>query len=263
MEDLIAQVRAQMEALVGLPTGRQLPNPPPPPASDTPIASYIDHTLLKPEVTSDQIDRLCNEAERYRFASVCVNPRYVERCARALTGSPVRVCTVIGFPLGATTTKVKVFETVQAIGHGAREVDMVLAVGALRGREYHAVADDIRAVTDAAHASGVLVKVILETGLLTDVEKVMACMLAVRAGADFVKTSTGFGPGGATVADIALMRTAVGPAIGVKASGGVRSLAAAQALIAAGANRIGTSAGVSIVQEAEGAAPERQSGEAY
>lgn len=263
MEDLIAQVRAQMEALVGLPTGMQLPNPPSPPASDTPIASYIDHTLLKPEATSDQIDRLCNEAERYRFASVCVNPRYVERCARALAGSPVRVCTVIGFPLGATTTKVKVFETVQAIGHGAREVDMVLAVGALRGREYHAVADDIRAVTDAAHASGVIVKVILETGLLTDVEKVMACLLAVRAGADFVKTSTGFGPGGATVADIALMRAAVGPAIGVKASGGVRSLAAAQALIAAGATRIGTSAGVSIVQEAEGSRPERQSGEAY
>nr|WP_298817317.1 deoxyribose-phosphate aldolase [uncultured Chloroflexus sp.] len=263
MEDLIAQVRAQIEALVGLPSGTQLPNLPLPPASDTPIASFIDHTLLKPEATAEQIDRLCNEAERYRFASVCVNPRYVERCARLLAGSSVRVCTVIGFPLGATTTKVKVFETVQAIGHGAREVDMVLAIGALRGREYHAVADDIRAVTDAAHAGGALVKVIIETGLLTDHEKVMACLLAARAGADFVKTSTGFGPGGATVADIALMRAAVGLTIGVKASGGVRSLAAAQALIAAGATRIGTSAGVAIVQEAEGTAPERRDRELY
>ncbi|GIW91933.1 MAG: deoxyribose-phosphate aldolase [Pirellulaceae bacterium] len=262
MEDLIAQVRAQVDALVGLPTGTPLPYQPPP-ASDIPIASFIDHTLLKPEATADQIDRLCNEAERYRFASVCVNPRYVERCARALAGSPVRVCTVIGFPLGATTTKVKVFETVQAIGHGAREVDMVMAIGALRGREYHAVADDIRAVTDAAHASGVLVKVIIETGLLTDREKVMACLLAVRAGADFVKTSTGFEAGGATVADIALMRATVGPTIGVKASGGVRSLAAAQALIAAGANRIGTSAGVTIVQEAEGMSPDRSAQDAY
>ncbi|ABY33940.1 MAG TPA: deoxyribose-phosphate aldolase [Chloroflexus aurantiacus] len=263
MEDLIAQVRSHIDALVGLPVGTPLAHPPVPPASDTPIASFIDHTLLKPEATVDQIDRLCSEAERYRFASVCVNPRYVERCARALSGSAVRVCTVIGFPLGATTTKVKVFETVQAIGHGAREVDMVLAIGALRGREYHAVVDDIRAVTDAAHASGVLVKVILETGLLTDFEKVMACMLAVRAGADFVKTSTGFGPGGATVADIRLMRAAVGPTIGVKASGGVRSLAMAQELIAAGATRIGTSAGVAIVQEAEGTNLEPRNSDTY
>ncbi|MEF3274342.1 MAG: deoxyribose-phosphate aldolase [Chloroflexus sp.] len=252
-----------MEALVGLPTGTPLPDPPPPPASDTPIASYIDHTLLKPDATVDQIDRLCYEAERYRFASVCVNPRYVERCARLLAGSTVRVGTVIGFPLGATTTKVKVFETVQAIGHGAREVDMVLAIGALRGREYHAVADDIRAVTDAAHAGGALVKVIIETGLLTDHEKVMACLLAVRAGTDFVKTSTGFGPGGATVSDVALMRAAVGPKIGVKASGGIRSLAAVQELIAAGATRIGTSAGVTIVQEAEGAALQPPDRETY
>ncbi len=263
MEDLIAQARAQVEALVGLPTGSQLAQPLPHPASDTPIAGYIDHTLLKPEATADQIDRLCAEAERYRFASVCVNPRYVERCARALARTPVRVCTVIGFPLGATTTKAKVFETVQAIGHGAREVDMVMAIGALRGREYHAVADDIRAVTDAAHSSGTLVKVIIETGLLTDIEKVWACLLAVRAGADFVKTSTGFGPGGATVADIALMRAAIGPNIGVKASGGVRSLAAAQQLIAAGATRIGTSAGVAIVQEAEGAASEPGNSDTY
>lgn len=263
MEDVIAQVRAQIESLVGLPTGTPLANLPPPPASDTPIASLIDHTLLKAEATVDQIDRLCNEAKQYRFASVCVNPRYVERCARALAGSPVRVCTVIGFPLGATTTKVKVFETVQAIGHGAHEVDMVMAIGALRGREYHTVVDDIRAVTDAAHASGVLVKVILETGLLTDIEKIAACILAVRAGADFVKTSTGFGPGGATVADIRLMRATVGPTIGVKASGGIRSLAMAQELIGAGASRIGTSAGVVIVQEAEGTASEPRRSDMY
>ncbi|WP_369799592.1 deoxyribose-phosphate aldolase [Chloroflexus sp. Y-396-1] len=227
------------------------------------MASLIDHTLLKPEATVEQIDRLCNEAKQYRFASVCVNPRYVERCARALAGSPVRVCTVIGFPLGATTTKVKVFETVQAIGHGAHEVDMVMAIGALRGREYHVVADDIRAVTDAAHASGVLVKVILETGLLTDIEKIAACILAVRAGADFVKTSTGFGPGGATVADIRLMRAVVGPTIGVKASGGIRSLTMAQELIAAGATRIGTSAGVAIVQASEGMVSEPPHSDTY
>ncbi|UFJ43167.1 deoxyribose-phosphate aldolase [Brevibacillus humidisoli] len=209
------------------------------------LNKYIDHTLLKPDATAEMIDRLCEEAKQYQFASVCVNPTWVRRAAGHLAGTEVKVCTVIGFPLGATTPEAKAAETRDAVSGGAGEVDMVLNVGALKSGDLELVRRDIAAVVEAA--AGVLVKVILETGLLTDEEKVTACKLCVEAGAHFVKTSTGFGPGGATVEDIALMRKTVGPGIGVKASGGVRDRAAALAMIEAGATRIGASAGIAIV----------------
>lgn len=213
------------------------------------MKKYIDHTLLKPEATAALIDQLCAEAKEHDFASVCVNPYWVKRSADLLAGTDVKVCTVIGFPLGASTPEVKAAETRDAIANGAAEVDMVLNVGALKSGDLEAVKRDVAAVKQAA--GSVLLKVILETGLLTDEEKVTACKLCVEAGADYVKTSTGFGPGGATVEDIALMRKAVGPDIGVKASGGVRDGEAAAAMIAAGATRIGTSSGVSIVTGAK------------
>ncbi|MBN1966955.1 MAG: deoxyribose-phosphate aldolase [Anaerolineae bacterium] len=217
------------------------------------VARLIDHTLLKPDATFEQITQLCDQARDYHFASVCVNPRHVRLCADLLRSvGDVAVCTVIGFPLGATTTEVKVFETKQAIVNGASEVDMVLDVGALKGGDTARVRDDVTRVAEAAHAGGALLKVILETGLLTDDEKVTACTICKDAGADFVKTSTGFGPGGATVEDIALMRRTVGPGLGVKASGGIRTYEAVQQMVAAGATRIGASAGVAIVKEALG-----------
>ncbi len=219
------------------------------------IARLIDHTLLKPEATAQQVVRLCKEAREYRFASVCINPWYVRLAADLLSDvDEVEVCTVVGFPLGATTPQVKAFEALQAIAEGATEVDMVINIGALKSKRYDAVARDIRAVVQAAHGAGALVKVIIEAALLTDAEKIAACLLAKQAEADFVKTSTGFGPGGATVEDVALMRAVVGPEMGVKAAGGIRSYEAAQAMIAAGANRIGASAGVRIVAEASGVA---------
>lgn len=254
LDELIAAAARRLGAIPGLPAGEPLPRKPPA-LTDTPIAALIDHTLLKPEATPAQIEALCAEAARYRFASVCVNPAFVPLCAGLLRSSPVAVCTVIGFPLGATTTKTKVFEATQAAGNGARELDMVIAIGRLKAGEYREVAEDIHAVVAAGHAAGALVKVIVETALLSDEEKALACLLAARAGADFVKTSTGFSGGGATAADIALMRRAVGPGLGVKASGGVRTLADARAMVAAGADRIGASAGVAIVREAEGDAP--------
>jgi deoxyribose-phosphate aldolase len=263
MDELIAQVTARLEAIPGLPTGARLAEAPAPPRSDTPLAAYIDHTLLKPEATPEQIMQLCAEAQQYRFASVCVNPTHVPLCVRQLKGVPVAVCTVIGFPLGATTTKTKVFEATQAAGNGARELDMVINIGALKAGLYGEVATDIRNVVEAGHAQGALVKVIIETSLLSDEEKIAACMLAARAGADFVKTSTGFSGGGATAEDIALMRRVVGPEVGVKASGGVRTLADAQAMIAAGATRIGASAGVAIVRAAEGEAQSGSTPEGY
>ncbi len=217
------------------------------------IARLIDHTLLKPAATRDQIAQLCDEARTYRFASVCVNPAYVSLCAELLSAvEDVAVCTVIGFPLGATLPEVKAFEAERVIADGAREVDMVQNVGALKSGDVGLVQRDIAAVVAVAHAHGALCKVILETALLTDDEKERACRIAQAAGADFVKTSTGFGPGGATVADVALMRRVVGPALGVKAAGGVRSLADVQAMVEAGATRIGASAGVQIMQEAYG-----------
>lgn len=214
------------------------------------VAKLIDHTLLKPAASQDQIAQLCYEARTYGFASVCINPTHVKLAAQLLKGSGVDVCTVVGFPLGATPATVKAYETQQALRDGATEIDMVINVGALKSQDYAAVFEDIGAVVRTAHAGGALVKVIIEAALLTDEEKVIACQLSKAAGADFVKTSTGFGPGGATVADVSLMRRVVGPKIGVKAAGGVGSYSDAQEMIAAGATRIGASAGVAIVSEA-------------
>lgn len=227
------------------------------------IAHLIDHTLLKPEATPAQIERLCAEAREYNFASVCVNPIYVELAAKLLHGSSSVVCTVIGFPLGATTTETKVFETQHAIQLGAREVDMVIAIGMLKAGEHAYVREDIRRVVEAAHATGAICKVIIETALLTDEEKVAASKLVAEAGADFVKTSTGFSTAGATVADVRLMREAVGPTFGLKAAGGVRSLADAHAMIEAGATRLGTSSGVALVREARGESAAGQTGTGY
>ena len=208
-------------------------------------AAMIDHTLLKAEATKGQVQQICEEAKQYGFASVCVNPTWVKFSAEQLAGSEVKVCTVIGFPLGATTSTVKAFETKDAIANGAGEIDMVINIGALKDANYDLVRDDIKAVVDAAN--GTLVKVIIESCLLTDEEKVKACELAVEAGADFVKTSTGFSTGGATAEDIALMRKTVGPDIGVKASGGVRSLEDMKLMVQNGATRIGASSGVAIM----------------
>ncbi len=215
---------------------------------DPSLARMIDHTLLKPDATPDQIAQLCYEARKYEFASVCVNPTHVKLCAELLRGSPVKVCTVIGFPLGASSTAVKVFETETALRDGASEIDMVINIGALKGKDYDLVAKDINAVVRMAHSAGAIVKVIIETALLTDQEKEIASLLSKEAGADYVKTSTGFSGGGATAEDIALMRSAVGPEMGIKASGGVSSFEDAQKMVFAGATRIGASAGVKIVQ---------------
>lgn len=215
-------------------------------------ASLIDHTLLRPDASIEDIRQLCNEAREFGFASVCVNPAWVREAARLLKGSGVPVCTVIGFPLGATLPDVKAFEARRAIFNGAREVDMVINIGAIKSGDECAVEDDIRAVVEAAHENEVLCKVIIETALLTDEEKVRACIAAKNAGADFVKTSTGFAKGGATVHDVALMRHTVGNALGVKASGGVKGIEDARAMFEAGATRIGASVGVKIAREAEG-----------
>ena len=216
---------------------------------DLNMAGMIDHTLLKPDATSDQIAQLCFEARKYNFASVCVNPTWVKLCAELLKGASAKVCTVIGFPLGATAPEVKVFEATNALDEGATEVDMVINIGALKAGDNDLVASDIRGVVDAAHKAGALCKVIIETSLLTDEEKVIACLLSKEAGADFVKTSTGFSSGGATVHDIELMRRTVGPDMGVKASGGVRTREDAENMIKAGATRLGASAGVKIIQD--------------
>ncbi len=215
---------------------------------DLSFAGMIDHTLLKPDATPDQIAQLCFEARKHRFASVCINPAWVKLSAQLLEGSPVKVCTVIGFPLGASAPEVKAFESRNAIEQGATEIDMVINVGALKARDLELVARDIRGVVAEAHARGAIVKVIIEAVLLTDEEKTIACLLSKEAGADFVKTSTGFAGGGATVHDVALMRRVVGPEMGVKAAGGVRTYADAESMIKAGATRIGASAGVKIIQ---------------
>ena len=218
------------------------------------IASMIDHTLLKQDATGEQIDRLCAEAAEYHFASVCVNPYYVVRCVKNLKGTGVKVCTVVGFPLGATTMETKVFETLQAVASGAEEIDMVINVCALKSGHIRGVEQEIQAMAAAVEGKAIL-KFIIETCLLTDEEKVLACQIAKRCGADFVKTSTGFSTGGATVEDVALMRRTVGPEMGVKASGGIRDYAKAKAMIDAGASRIGASAGIAIVEaEREGKA---------
>src|SRR5687768_6397826 len=215
-------------------------------------ASLIDHTLLKPEATEADIKKLCEEAAQFGFASVCVNPGWVKRASEFLKGSGVPVCTVIGFPLGATLPDVKAYEARRSIFNGAREVDMVINIGALKSGDDCLVEDDIRAVAEAAHENGILCKVIIETALLTDDEKIRACLASKNAGADFVKTSTGFAKGGATADDVALMRRTVGRDLGVKASGGVKGIDDARKMFEAGATRIGASVGVKIAQEAEG-----------
>ena len=219
---------------------------------DLNVAKMIDHTLLKPDATQQEIAQLCFEARKYGFASVCINPTWVSLCAELLKGSPVKVCTVIGFPLGATSSETKVFETETAIRQGATEIDMVINIGALKARDLDLVAKDIRGVVVAAHSHGAIVKVIIEAVLLNDEEKTIASLLSKEAGADFVKTSTGFASGGATVHDVELMRRTVGPQMGVKAAGGVRTFEDAQKMIQAGATRIGASAGVKIIQGPSG-----------
>ena len=216
---------------------------------DRSIARLIDHTVLRPETTRDEVRQVCAEALEYEFASVCVNSFWTKFVAGELRGSPVRVCAVAGFPLGAGATPAKVAETLAAIRDGAEEIDMVINIGALRGGERDVVRSDIQGVVDASHGHGAIVKVIIEACLLDDAQKTLACRLAQDAGADFVKTSTGFSKAGATAADVALMRRAVGTAMGVKASGGIRTLADLKAMVAAGANRIGASASVRIMQE--------------
>lgn len=213
------------------------------------LNKYIDHTILKPETTQEQVEKILSEAKEYDFASVCVNPTWVSLAAESLKDTDVKVCTVIGFPLGANTSAVKAFETKDAIANGADEIDMVINIGALKAGNDALVLDDIKAVVDASGDK--LVKVIIETCLLTDDEKVRACQLSKEAGADYVKTSTGFSTGGATVADVALMRKTVGPDMGVKASGGARSYEDAIAFIEAGASRIGASSGVAIMNGAQ------------
>jgi deoxyribose-phosphate aldolase len=215
---------------------------------DPSIAALIDHTILKPEATRNDVVKICREARQYGFASVCINPYWVPLVKAELSGSPVKVCSVVGFPLGATSTEAKVCETAAALRAGAQEIDMVINVGALRSGDTDAVKNDIQSVVRVAHQAGAIVKVILETALLDDTQKTVASKIAKSAGADFVKTSTGFSTSGATVHDIALMRAAVGPNIGVKASGGIRTLEDVQAMTAAGATRIGASASVKIVE---------------
>ncbi len=215
-----------------------------------PLAKYIDHTLLKPDATQAQIDVVVAEAKRYAFASVCVNPYWVPRAAATLADSDVKVCTVVGFPLGANTTLVKVAETNHALDEGAQEIDMVMNIGELKAHHDDQVRADIQAVAAATHAKGGLLKVIIEAGLLSDEEKTRACVLSEAADADFVKTATGFAGGGATVHDVVLMKQAVGTRLGVKAAGGIHTYQQMQALIAAGADRIGSSAGVALFKEA-------------
>jgi deoxyribose-phosphate aldolase len=219
------------------------------------VSGLIDHTLLKPDASRAEIEKLCREAAEFHFATVCVNPAWVAVASSLLRGSGVGVCSVVGFPLGATTADVKQYETRRAIFDGATEIDMVINIGALKSGDLRTVEKDIEAVVDPCRQCRVISKVIIEAALLTDEEKITASTLSKAAGADFVKTSTGFGPGGATAADVALMRRVVGAEMGVKAAGGVRDLEGLKAMVAAGATRVGASAGVKIVQESKGQKP--------
>ena len=237
---LTTQITEEVKQMGGVDTAAAGP-------CDQSVLKKIDHTLLKPAATRDQIKKVCDEAKQYGFASVCVNPSYIEYVAGELRGSAVAPCCVIGFPLGATMSEVKAFETDKCINAGAKEVDMVINIGAVKSGEWNTVRRDIEAVVRASRGRAI-VKVIIETCLLTDAEKVEASKVAKQAGADFVKTSTGFSTGGATVEDVRLMREAVGPNMGVKASGGVRDLDSAKAMIVAGATRLGTSSGVKIAE---------------
>ncbi len=243
ISDLLAQQTQLMKSLPDLSAPLDVPH-------KGEIAAWIDHTILKPEATAHQVQQLCAEALEYHFASVCVNPAFVPLVAQQLKDSTVKTCTVISFPLGASLPEAKAAETRLAIAAGATEIDMVINIGALKAQQYEQVYADLLAVVEAAHAQQASVKAILETALLTRPEKIMACLLCKAAGADFVKTSTGFSTGGATVEDVNLMRRVVGPEMGVKASGGIKTYDDAVAMIQAGANRLGASAGVAIVQAA-------------
>lgn len=244
----VAENEGSMRLLIGCGAERLGLRAADPRAADG-LARYIDHTLLKADALASDIERLCSEAREYRFAAVCLNPVWVSRAARLLASSEVAVCTVVGFPLGASASDVKVYETRRAIFDGASEIDMVLQIGRLKGGEDDCVRRDIEGVVQACRENGAICKVILETALLTDEEKVRACTLAKSAGADFVKTSTGFGPSGASAADVALMRRAVGPDLGVKAAGGIKDRRGTEEMISAGATRIGASAGIRIVRD--------------
>ncbi len=243
LKEILSLAEAYTRELPPLP---QLPTAP----RGVELAHWMDLTLLKPDATPEQVKALCADAARYHFAAVCLNPLYVSLARSLLMESGVGVCSVVAFPLGATLPELKAQETRAVIERGAVEVDMVINLGALKGGDYPLVLNDILAVTEEAHALGAKVKVILETALLSQYEKILACLLARAAGADFVKTSTGFGPGGATKEDVALLRRVVGNSVGVKAAGGIRTLQDALAMISAGANRLGVSAGVAIVREA-------------
>jgi len=246
LSDLINLANSYEKELPAAPEKARLP-------TGSEIAAWIDHTLLKPEASADQIRQLCEEARQYQFASVCVNPVYVPLSASLLAGSPVKVCTVVGFPLGASLPPYKLLETQGCLQAGAVEIDMVLSIGVLKSANYGQVLNEIQAVAVAVHNQKAILKVIIETALLSRLEKITACLLCKEAGADFVKTSTGFAASGAIVEDVELMRRVVGPHMGIKAAGGVRSLTDALAMISAGATRIGSSAGVRIVQEAQAA----------
>jgi deoxyribose-phosphate aldolase len=252
LDPLAARIGEEIIARMGRPVSpcaaARCGNPKPMGAVDPAVARLIDHTLLRPEATRNDILRVCREARQYGFAAVCINPYWVPLVARELTGTPVKVATVAGFPLGATSTESKMAETAAALKVGAQEIDMVLNVGVLRSGDLDTVKHDIEAVAGLCHEAGAIVKVILETALLDDHQKAVACTLARMAGADFVKTSTGFGPAGATTHDVALMRQVVGPEMGVKAAGGIRTLEDLRRMVAAGANRIGASSSVAIVE---------------
>jgi deoxyribose-phosphate aldolase len=245
VERLAAQIGEEILAKL-----RQGPQGSPASSAAADIARLIDHTMLRPDATHADIVRLCTEARQYGFATVCLNPYWVSLAASELAGETVKVCTVAGFPLGATSTEAKVAEAAAAVRAGAREVDMVMNIGALRSGDFDAVKLDIQAVARVCHDAGAILKVILETALLDQAQKTTACSLAQAAGADFVKTSTGFGPAGAKAEDVALMRRTVGPRMGVKAAGGIRTLEDFRAMVAAGANRIGASASVKIMEAA-------------
>jgi deoxyribose-phosphate aldolase len=248
VEKIVKTVKEEMKTL-----NTAAPAPAVPPSDPAAIAKFIDHTQLKPEALSEQITKLCEEAKENEFASVCINPTHVKLCTKLLKGSSVKVCTVIGFPLGANTPETKAFEARQAIAEGATEVDMVINIGALRDRNLELVAEDILAMVEAAHESNALLKVIIETALLNDEEKRIVCLIAKEAGADFVKTSTGFSTAGATVEDVKLMRATVGPKMGVKAAGGIRTRETFDAMVKAGATRIGTSSGMKIMAGSDSA----------
>jgi deoxyribose-phosphate aldolase len=250
LDHLVSQALAVAKRNAG-PEGQ--PNPAATKLSAAEVARLIDHTLLQPDATEAEIQQLCREAKHYRFASVCVNPTWVPLARTLLVDSLVKVTTVVGFPLGATLPEVKGFETERAIGAGAHEIDMVINVGRLKSGNHQIVFQDVTSVVAVARRSGALVKAIIETSLLTEEEKVAACVLAQAGGVDFVKTATGFSKGGATVADIALMRRVVGPNLGIKASGGIRTLQSLQEMVAAGATRIGASASIKIMEEVAGA----------